>query len=142
MADMTLLDEIKAKCSVEMLASRDSDAIAALVSVGRTSIVPRLGGIGAVMETLGAVDGPVVLDALDSLKATLPAVKWGWVLLERGELDFGSVVTRQLIDGLVMGGVMTDAQGLAIKSLAEQPDPVSEFDVRRAIWADDGEYLA
>lgn len=139
---MTLLDEIKAKCSPELLASRDSDAIAALVSVGRTSIVPRLGGIGAVMETLGAVDGPVVLDALDSLKATLPAVKWGWVLLERGELDFGSVVTRQLIDGLVMGGVMTDAQGLAIKSLAEQPDPVSEFDVRKAIWADDGEYLA
>ena len=139
---MTLLDEIKSKCSPELLASRDSDAIAALVSVGRTSIVPRLGGIGAVMETLGAVDGPVVLDALDSLKATLPAVKWGWVLLERGELDFGSVVTRQLIDGLVMGGVMTDAQGLAIKSLAEQPDPVSEFDVRRAIWADDGEYLA
>lgn len=139
---MTLLDEIKAKCSPELLASRDSDAIAALVSVGRTSIVPSLGGIGAVMETLGAVDGPVVLDALDSLKATLPAVKWGWVLLERGELDFGSVVTRQLIDGLVMGGVMTEAQGLAIKSLAEQPDPVSEFDVRKAIWADDGEYLA
>ena len=139
---MTLLNEIKAKCSPELLASRDADAIAALVSVGRTSIVPRLGGIGAVMETLGAVDGPVVLDALDSLKATLPAVKWGWVLLERGELDFGSVVTRQLIDGLVMGGVMTEAQGLAIKSLAEQPDPVSEFDVRKAIWADDGEYLA
>lgn len=139
---MTLLEEIKTKCPAELLASRDADAIAALVSVGRTSIVPRLGGIGAVMETLGAVDGPVVLDALDSLKATLPAVKWGWVLLERGELDFGSVVTRQLIDGLVMGGVMTDAQGLAIKSLAEQPDPVSEFDVRRAIWADDGSYLA
>lgn len=139
---MTLLNEIKAKCSPELLASRDADAIAALVSVGRTSIVPRLGGIGAVMETLGAVDGPVVLDALDSLKATLPAVRWGWVLLERGELDFGSVVTRQLIDGLVMGGVMTDGQGLAIKSLAEQPDPVSEFDVRRAIWADDGSYLA
>lgn len=139
---MTLLDEIKSKCSPELLASRDADAIAALVSVGRTSIVPSLGGIGAVMETLGAVDGPVVLDALDSLKATLPAVKWGWVLLERGELDFGSVVTRQLIDGLVMGGVMTEAQGLAIKSLAEQPDPVSEFDVRKAIWADDGEYLA
>ena len=41
-----------------------------------------------------------------------------------------------------MGGVMTEAQGLSIKSLAEQTDPVSEFDVRRAIWADDGSYLA
>lgn len=139
---MTLLDEIKAKCSPELLASQDADAIAAVVNVGRTRIVPRLGGIGAVMETLGEGDGPLVLDALDALKGTLPAVKWGWVLLERGELDFGSTVTRQMIDGLVMGGVMTEAQGLAIKALAEQPDPVTEFDVRRAIWADDGSYLA
>ena len=139
---MTLLDEIKAKCPPELLAGQDADAIAAAVNVGRTRVAPRLGGIGAVMETLGAVDGPLVLDALDSLKATLPAVRWGWVLLERGELDFGSTVTRQMIDGLVMGGVMTEAQGLAIKALAEQPDPVTEFDVRRAIWADDGSYLA
>lgn len=139
---MTLLEEIKTKCSAELLASQDADAIAAAVNVGRTRIVPRLGGIGAVMETLGSVDGPLVLDALDSLKATLPAVRWGWVLLERGELDFGSTVTRQMIDGLVMGGVMTEDQGLSIKALAEQPDPVSEFDVRRAIWADDGSYLA
>lgn len=139
---MTLLEEIKTKCSAELLASQDADAIAAVVNVGRTRVAPRLGGIGAVMETLGAVDGPLVLDALDSLKATLPAVRWGWVLLERGELDFGSTVTRQMIDGLVMGGVMTEAQGLSIKALAEQPDPVSEFDVRRAIWADDGSYLA
>jgi len=139
---MTLLEEIKTKCSAELLASREHGAIAALVSDGRARVAPRLGGIGAVMETLGAVDGPLVLDALDSLKATLPAVRWGWVLLERGELDFGSTVTRQLIDGLVMGGVMTEAQGLAIKALAEQPDPVTEFDVRRAIWADDGSYLA
>lgn len=139
---MTLLEEIKAKCSPGLLAGQDADAIAAAVNVGRTRIVPRLGGIGAVMETLGSVDGPLVLDALDSLKATLPAVRWGWVLLERGELDFGSTVTRQMIDGLVMGGVMTEAQGLAIKALAEQPDPVNEFDVRCAIWADDGSYLA
>ena len=139
---MTLLEEIKTKCSPELLASQDADSIAAVVNVGRTRIVPRLGGIGAVMETLGSVDGPVVLDALDSLKATLPAVRWGWVLLERGELDFGATVTRQMIDGLVMGGVMTEDQGLSIKALAEQPDPVTEFDVRRAIWADDGSYLA
>lgn len=139
---MTLLDEIKAKCPPELLAGQDADAIAAAVNVGRTRVVPRLGGIGAVMETLGSVDGPAVLDALDALKGTVPAVKWGWMLLERGELDFGSTVTRQMIDGLVMGGVMTEAQGLAIKALAEQPNPVTEFDVRRAIWADDGSYLA
>ena len=35
---MTLLDEIKAKCSPELLASRDSDAIAAAVNIGRVRV--------------------------------------------------------------------------------------------------------
>lgn len=139
---MTLLDEIKAKCSPELLASREHGAIAAVISEGRTTVVPRLGGIGAVIETLGADDGPTVLDALDSLRSSNPAVRWGWVLLERGELDFGSTVTRQLIDSLTAGGVMTAEQAGKLKALAEAPDPVTEFDVRRAIWADDGSYLA
>lgn len=130
---MTLLEEIKTKCSAELLASQDADAIAAVVNVGRTRIVPRLGGIGAVMETLGAVDGPLVLDALDSLKGTVPAVKWGWVLLERGELDFGSTVTRQLIDSLTAGGVMTAEQAGKLKALAVVPAPVTTQDVIAAM---------
>lgn len=130
---MTLLNEIKAKCSPELLASRDADAIAALVSVGRTSIVPRLGGIGAVIETLGVVDGPAVLDTLESLKATNAAIRWGWVLLERGELDFGSAVTRQLIDGLVASGVMTADQANKLKALAVVPAPVTTQDVIAAM---------
>ena len=130
---MTLLDEIKAKCSPELLASREHGAIAEVVSEGRTAVVPRLGGIGAVMETLGAVDGPVVLDALDALKGTVPAVKWGWVLLERGELDFGSTVTRQMIDSLAAGGVMTAEQAGKLKALAVVPAPVTTQDVIAAM---------
>lgn len=130
---MTLLDEIKAKCSPELLASREHGEIAALVSEGRTRVVPRLGGIGAVMETLGAVDGPVVLDALDSLRASNPAVRWGWVLLEGGELDFGSTVTRQLIDTLAAGGVMTADQANKLKALAVVPAPVTTQDVIAAM---------
>lgn len=130
---MTLLDEIKAKCPPELLAGQDADAIAAAVNVGRTRVAPRLGGIGAVMETLGAVDGPLVLDALDSLKGTVPAVKWGWVLLERGELDFGSTVTRQLIDSLTAGGVMTAEQAGKLKALAVVPAPVTTQDVIAAM---------
>lgn len=133
MADMTLLDEIKAKCSPELLASREHGAIAAAVSDGRTSVVPRLGGIGAVIETLGVVDGPAVLDALDSLRSSNPAVRWGWVLLERAELDFGSPVTRQLIDTLAAGGVMTADQANKLKALAVVPAPVTTQDVIAAM---------
>lgn len=130
---MTLLDEIKAKCPPELLASREHGAIAAVVSEGRTSVVPRLGGIGAVIETLGADDGPAVLDALDSLRSSNPAVRWGWVLLERAELDFGSAVTRQLIDILTAGGVMTAEQAGKLKALAVVPAEVTTQDVIAAM---------
>lgn len=130
---MTLLDEIKAKCSPELLASREHGAIAAAISEGRTAVVPRLGGIGAVIETLGVVDGPAVLDALDSLRTSNPAVRWGWVLLERSELDFGSQVTRQLIDSLAVGGVMTAEQADKLKALAVVPAPVGVQEVVAAM---------
>lgn len=35
---MTLLEEIKTKCSAELLASQDADAIAEVVNVGRTAL--------------------------------------------------------------------------------------------------------
>lgn len=130
---MTLLDEIKAKCSPELLASCEHGEIAALVSEGRTRVVPRLGGIGAVIETLGVVDGPAVLDALDSLRSSNPAVRWGWVLLERAELDFGSQVTRQMLDSLAAGGAMTAAQADKLKALAVVPAPVGAQEVVAAM---------
>lgn len=130
---MTMLDEIKAKCSPELLASREHGAIAAVISEGRTIVVSRLGGIGAVIETLGVVDGPAVLDALDSLRTSNPAVRWGWVLLEQSELDFGSQVTRRLIDSLAAGGVMTAEQADKLKALAVVPAPVGVQEVVAAM---------
>ena len=130
---MTLLDEIKAKCSPDLLAGREHGAISEAVSQDRTAVVSRLGGIGAVIETLGVVEGPAVLDALDSLRASNPAVRWGWVLLERAELDFGSTVTRQLIDSLTAGGVMTAEQAGKLKALAVVPAPVTTQDVIAAM---------
>ena len=130
---MTLLEEIKTKCSAELLASSEHGAIAEAVSQGRTAVVSRLGGIGAVIETLGVAEGPAVLDALDSLRASNPAVRWGWVLLERAELDFGSAVTRQLIDSLAAGGVMTAEQADKLKALAVVPAPVGVQEVVSAM---------
>lgn len=98
---MTLLAEIQSKCSPGLIASRDHQAIADAVNVGRTKIVPKLGGIGLIMETLGPTDGAALLDQLDALSATNSAVKWAFVLINRGELDFGSAATRAMIDLLV-----------------------------------------
>ena len=134
---MALIDEIKAKCSPELLASRDDVAITAQVNAGRTKVATTLGGIGTVLEALGPTDGAALLDTLEGMAATVPAVKWAFVLINRGELDFGSAATRGMIDQLIQEPARS-----ALKAVAEVADPVTNDDVRRALWSDAGEYLA
>ena len=134
---MALLDEIRAKCSPTLLATRDTQAIVDAVNVGRVKVSQKLGGIGVVMESLGPTDGAALLDQLETMSATVPSVKWAFVLINRGELDFGSAATRTMIDQLIPGPA-----GVALKATAEVADPVSEFDVRRACWSDAGEWIA
>lgn len=122
---MTLLEEIQAKCSPELVKSGQHGEIAELISRGRTRVDTRLGGIGVVMETLGPESGPALLDALEQLKVTNSAVKWGWYLIERGELDFGSPVTRGMIDMLEAEQVISAEAAAALRNIAVVPDPVS-----------------
>jgi hypothetical protein len=64
----------------------------------------------------------------------------GWL---KGEgLDLGDPLTRTLLDTLAMAGVVDAASVTILKTLAEQPDPVDEMDVRRACWSDDGVWQA
>lgn len=133
---MTLLAEIQSKCSLELIASRDHAAIADVVNAGRSKIVQRLGGIGLVLETLGPEDGAALLDALEAQAASVPALKWAFVLLNRGELDFGSAATRGMIDILI-----PEPARAALKDVAVVPDLINEFDVRCALYAPDGSFL-
>lgn len=127
---MSLITEINLKCSPELIASRDHDAIAAAVNVGRTKVVQTLGGIGTVLETLGPVSGAELLDNLGAMAATNSSVKWAFVLINRGELDFGSPATRTMIDILLPAEV-----GAALKAVAEAPDPVTAQQVSDALGA-------
>lgn len=115
----------------------DTTALAAALSQGRTQTVSTLVGVGLVMDCLGPTEGSAVLNALDGLRAVSSPVKWAWLLLERGELDVGLQSVRSQIDALTPA-VFTTAQAEAIKALAERPETVSEFDVRCAIYNDDG----
>ena len=130
---MTLLEEIQLKCDAALVAARDHQAIADAVNVARTRVTKRLGGIGLVLETLGPTNGAALLDTLQAMTATVPALKWAWFLIERGELDFGSAATRGMIDQLVVGGAMTAQVGATLKSVAEVPDHITAARVATAM---------
>lgn len=132
---MTLLEEIVEKCSPELIASRNLDEIAAVVNVGRVKIVSKLGGIGTVLGTLGPSDGAALLDQLKAMANSNSAIKWAFVLIDRGELDFGSAATRAMIDLLIPGPV-----GEALKASAQEPDPVTVREINLAVCSDAGEW--
>jgi hypothetical protein len=133
---MTLLEEIQSKCSPALLASRDHQAIADAVNVGRTKIASRIGGVGTIMDTLGADGGATLLDNLEAMSSASSAVKWGMRLILAGNLDFGLDSTRSMITALVPSPAKE-----ALLAVAEVPDAVSEFDVRCALYAADGTFL-
>lgn len=130
---MTLLEEIQGKCSPGLIASHDYQAIADAVNDGRTKVEKTLGGIGTVLETLGPVGGAALLDSLQSMTASVPALKWAWYLIERGELDFGSAAARGMIDQFVADGAMPAVVGALLKGVAEAPDPVNAHDIENVL---------
>lgn len=126
---MLTLAEIQSKCTPAEIASGEHGLIAAKVSVDRKQVQSTLGGVGIVMEALGPTAGAALLDTLEAMSTSVPAVKWAFVLINRGELDFGSTATRAMIDQLV-----TDpAAAAALKAVAEVPAPVSVAEVIEAL---------
>ena len=83
-------------------------------------LVPRMIGPGTVMNELGAAAGAAALDALESLAAQVPHVKWAMILMKGLGLDVGSAVVREQIDGLVPAGIITTAQANQLKALGEK----------------------
>lgn len=132
---MDLRAEILAACSPELLAQRDTQAIAEAVSVGRIKRVPTEIGNGTILETIGLAAGNALLDVINQA-AEFRHVK---PLLEQGRLRVDSELVRATLDGLVPA-VLTAEQAQALKALAEQPDPVAEFAVRCIAWSNSGEW--
>lgn len=130
---MTLLQQIQEACAPEQIAKRDDAAIAAAVNLIRNpAIASRQIGFGMVLDALGSDEGAAVLDKIDSLRPSVPRLKYVWILLEKGELDVGLPSVRSGLDALV-DVAMTDAQAAKLKALAEVSDPVSVSDVSNAL---------
>lgn len=108
-------------------------ALAIALSEGRKKFVPTDIGNGTIIEVLGLTTGNALLDVLN----TDPSYKYIKPLLEQGRLRLDSTIVRGSLSALV-GTLLTAEQEAALVGLAKADDPVSEFDVRIAIIADDG----
>lgn len=118
---MTLAEELALPEYADMTPRQAADAINA-----KTVPVVKLDsfvGYGSVLRTLGATEGATLLDTLESLAESSPAVKWALKLLDRGMLDIGSPVTRAQVTALCAAGVMTTAQRDALLAVGEAPGP-------------------
>lgn len=137
---MTLLDEIKARCSSALIASEDTHAMADAVSAGRTKIVSTMLGTGDVLAVLGAGGGPF-LDALVSVGESDRNVYWAMELIRGARLDVGMAATRLQVTALAQANPSIADAAHALLALAERPDPISELQVRAAIRSEDGTWL-
>ena len=139
-----------------LVASRRDRDIAEALSVGRIRYQSRLITERGVISALGPVEGEALLAGLESFAASsLPAEHplyaahagivrvIGWLKPPSEGVDVGDPLTHQLLDTMVAVGVpgVTAERVAAVKALAAVADPISDMDVRRAVWADDGTYL-
>ncbi|MEH3087715.1 MAG: hypothetical protein PGN26_14545 [Xylophilus ampelinus] len=139
---MALIDEIRA-CPPALLDTRDTQAIADhLNAAGRTVLVPgTFMGEGLVLAQLGFDDGSAVLDRFEAVAAQVPAMARALRMLQGSKLDIGLQVTRDAVAALVPAGVMSAAQLDQLLAPAVQAAPVSEYEVRCACFADNGDWI-
>lgn len=138
---MALIDEITAKCSPELIASGNTAAIAAAVSVGRTKLVKTTIGAGTILSVLGAgaTGGGALLAKMRA--KNLPAALADYAddirevlyIIDRGDLDVSSPATQGMVGAMVAAGMMTQAQADGLLALGVDTDPVTSADVIRAL---------
>ena len=116
-----------------MEASGNTQGIADALSGGRTKLASTLGGFGHVLSVLGATQGSALLDTLEALKGSISALKWAWVLLERGELDFGDAQVQTMIQQLATDGAITQEDADALLESALVADKLTHTQVGKAI---------
>ena len=144
---MGLRDEIQARVSPELIAGRDSQAITDALNAGRTRVASRVITERDILADY--VDGPIAADAaLAKIEAFAQSAHplasvvrraAGWLTPGKG-IDIGHQSTRLLLDQMAAVDPLPPPPPDKLKALAVEPDPVTELDVRRAIWNDDGTY--
>lgn len=136
MTPQEIRDAITASAEIHALVP-DTTAIAAALSAGRTRYRATEIGKGTILQVLGLPAGNAVIDAI----LAAPDYRHIKELLEQGRLRLDIAAQGGLLQPLVIAGVMTQAQHDALCEVAMDADHIPEFEVRCAIFADDGSLL-
>ena len=123
----------------------DHGAIAEALSAGRTKIISREVGDGAISLALGTPAGPIFMLTLETIAnqpvtaettpeslAQIAIARQAWRSINRVGFDVGNQGVRDGIDAMV-GTLLTTEQAEAIKALAVVPDPVTSQEVTKAL---------
>ena len=130
-------DEIRAAIAADPALQAlvpDTQAIAVALSAGRTRWKHTDIGVGTIIEVLGLAAANPVLDALYAS----PDYRHVKPLLDQGRLRLDVVAQAGMLQPLVTGELLTQAQLDALIARAKEPAPVDEYAVRVAIYNDDG----
>lgn len=118
----------------------DHEAVAAELRRTVSVAVPTEIGSGTILAQLGAagMSGGQFLDALETVGQTDRDVYWTMDLIRQGRLRIELPATRAGLQRLATA-VPTMAPAMAeLLKLGTAPAQVTEFDVRAAVYADDG----
>lgn len=124
---MTLIDEIRAKCSAELIASRDHDAIAAAVNVGRVRVGARIDAV-ALMARLTNEEATTVFTTLRTAAAQNVLVDEALRQIRTTGLDLSHANAQAMIDQL-----FSEPLASKLKGLGFEPDPVTAAQCAQAL---------
>lgn len=115
------------------LAAKDCEALAALLSNGRTCSNEREVGYGTIIETIGLEAGNQLIDFLKASEAMRHVMP----LLDQGRLRIGAPLVQSTLQSLA-GGPIDQADADALCALGLQPDPLTARQVAEALFHEDG----
>ena len=110
-ADVVSLPDWEAAAAL----NQPDTALPAIETWGETKI-----GIGAILDALGPSAGAQLLDALETLAATQPVVRWGLELIRGSGLDLSRPSARAQLATLVAGGVLAQSEADALLDLSRR----------------------
>lgn len=139
---MTLLAEIQSKCSAELIASRDHDAIAAVVNAGRTKTIKvPIADVQAYLQTQGLWWAIKAVAANAAHPAQAAAVAVLDVAGARYDnIDMTLPIVAEMLSGLMVTAVITHAAMDALVTMGVVPDLITGQQVNNAMRTDSGDW--